>query len=190
MKIYFSVSLSQMDDRTRANCKVIIDYLKSLGHTVIPEEVIEKSQSTYVRQSNDQSLAAQKKLTKLKKLADLIVVEVTKQSLAVGQEVALALSMNKPVIALYDENSAPHILRDEGGDLLLMTAYSQDNLLDVLSQSLEYASSHQDVRFNFFISPAIGSYLDWISQNYKIPRSVYLRNLIEKDMTDNKEYHG
>ena len=81
------------------------------------------------------------------------------------------------------------MLRDEGGDLLLLAPYNDGNLETVLADALDYASSHQDVRFNFFISPAIGNYLDWISKEKKIPRSVYLRNLIEKDMEENEEYH-
>lgn len=189
MKIYFSVSLSRMNGEIRNNCEKIVSHLKSLGHTVIPEEVLNKPSDAYIGQSPHQAMQEQKRLTKLKKMADLIVVEITNPSLGVGQEISLALSMNKPVIAFYHEKTAPHVLRDEGGDLLILSAYNDTNLVNVVEDSVEFAANHQDVRFNFFISPAIGTYLDWISQNYKIPRSVYLRNLIENDMNENKEYN-
>jgi hypothetical protein len=45
-----------------------------------------------------------------------------------------------------------------------------------------------DTRFNFFISPKIGNFLDWIAKKKKLPRAVYLRKLIEDDMDKNKEY--
>ena len=189
MKIYFTVSLSQMDEDLRRNCNRIIKYLKSQGHTVFPEEILEKDSNHYLSQSEKEALRAQRELTKMKKLADLVLVEVSRQSLGIGQEISLALSLGKPVIALYEEGHRPHVLRDEGGDLLVLSPYSNDSLEEVVAGALEYASSHQDVRFNFFISPAIGNYLDWISKEKKIPRSVYLRNLIEKDMEENEEYH-
>lgn len=189
MKIYFSVSLSQMDDQLRKNCIRIIKHLKSQGHSVFPEELLEKDSGIYRSQSEKEAIRAQRELTKMKKLADLVLVEVSRQSLGIGQEISLALSLRKPVIALYEEGHRPHVLRDEGGDLLLLAPYNDGNLETVLADALDYASSHQDVRFNFFISPAIGNYLDWISKEKKIPRSVYLRNLIEKDMEENEEYH-
>jgi hypothetical protein len=55
----------------------------------------------------------------------------------------------------------------------------------VLEKAIEYAINQQEVRF---ISPNIGRYLDWISKVKKIPRSVYLRALIERDMKENTEF--
>lgn len=188
MKIYFTVSLSQMDNHLRRNCQNIIRHLKVQGHTVFPEDILDKDPEFYQSQNEKEAIKAQRALTKMKKLADLVIVEVSRQSLGVGQEMALALSLGKPVIALYEEGHRPHVLRDEGGDLLLLSAYNDENLERVVIDSLNYAASHQDVRFNFFISPAIGNYLDWISKEKKIPRSVYLRTLIEQDMDDNEDY--
>ncbi len=188
MKIYFSVSISQLDEELKVNCNTIVSTMYELGHSVINDAILSKTKNAYESQSTEEAIEAQKSLTKLKKKADLVVVEVSKSSIGLGQEIALALSMNKPVIALYRDGVDPHLLRDEGGDLLLLARYNQKNLRKVLEDAIEYASSHQDVRFNFFISPAIGQYLDWISQSKKIPRSVYLRNLIEKDMEQSEDY--
>jgi len=52
----------------------------------------------------------------------------------------------------------------------------------------EKAREKVDVRFNFYISPEIGRYLDWISQRKKLPRSVFLRGLVERHMHVDKEY--
>jgi len=190
MKIYFTLSLSQTDDHHQTNCKRILDFLKKQKHNVFPEEILQKHSSFYHTQTDKEALTAQRELTKMKKLADLVIVEISRQSLAVGQEINLALSLGKPVIALYEEGHQPHVLRDEGGDLLLLTVYNDKNLEEVVKDALEYASSQQDVRFNFFISPSIGNYLDWISKEKKIPRSVYLRNLIEKSMEADEEYNS
>src|SRR5690554_3682958 len=149
MKIYFSLSLSQMDDNIQRNAKKIVSHLKDLGHSVYPDQIYKKDSEHYQEQSPEESLEAQKELTKLKKIADLVVVEVSKQSLGIGQEIALALSMNKPVVALYEEGNQPHLLRDEGGDLLLLAPYNKKNMEEVLADAVDYAASHQDVRFNF-----------------------------------------
>lgn len=190
MKVYFSTSLSQMTSETENVSKRIVSRLREKKHEVVSYYIFDNKISglSYEKQSRDESLEAQKNITRLKKLADIVVVEVSEPSLAVGQEITIALSMNKPVIALYHNTKHPHILRDEGGDLLLLASYSDDDLEKVLDDALEYAANNQDVRFNFFISPTIGSYLDWISKSKKIPRSVYLRSLIEKDMVENNEY--
>lgn len=191
MKVYFSTSISQMTDQTKSSSMRILAFLKEKEIEVISADFI-KIFTKYGKQwgqSEEQALVAQKNLTKLRKLADVVIFEVTRPSIGIGQEISIALSLNKPIIALYREGATPHILRDQAGDLLILNSYNENNLEDVLKDSLNFAESHQDVRFNFFISPLICRYLDWISLNKKIPRSVYLRNLIEADMLSNSEYN-
>jgi hypothetical protein len=80
----------------------------------------------------------------------------------------------------------PNTGRDESG-----TGESDPGQQPMSDQAVvvfDYLSDTQDVRFNFFISPQIGNYLDWVSKNKRIPRAVYLRRLIEEDMKNNKEY--
>ena len=190
MKIYFSYSLSHSSNNTRDAVKQIINIIENLGHKIFPENIKEKSNAFYIHQNEDEALIAQREIAQLKKNSDIVILEVSGQSIGIGQELAFALSINKPVIALYRADSKPHILRDEGGDSLILVPYKNDDLQLVLEDAIDYASSQQDVRFNFFISPAIGNYLDWISKEKKVPRSVYLRNLIEKNMEENEEYNS
>jgi hypothetical protein len=37
-------------------------------------------------------------------------------------------------------------------------------------------------RFNFSVSPEIKAYLTWVQRTKHIPRSVYVRKLVEKQM--------
>ncbi|MBP7875710.1 hypothetical protein KA012_01815 [Candidatus Woesebacteria bacterium] len=187
MKVYFSTSISKMTDEVRNNCKTIIDVLERSGHKVLSHGILDKNHKFYTDQTEEEALAAHKYLTKLKKQADIILLEVTNQSIGIGQEIATSLTLNKPVIALYQKGFHPHILRDDGGDLLLLNSYTADILPQVVADSIDYAGTHQDVRFNFFISPTIGNYLDELSKEKKIPRSVYLRSLIEADMRKSKD---
>jgi hypothetical protein len=54
---------------------------------------------------------------------------------------------------------------------------------------IDFVSEVQDTRFNFFVSPSIATYLDWVSKEKRVPRSVYLRRLIDQDMSGNDEYN-
>ena len=123
--------------------------------------------------------------------ADLVVVEISYPSTAnVGHELTYALEIGKPVIALYHKDREPMFLRGREDEKLLLFEYSDGDLETVLDSALEYATDVQDVRFNFFISPSIGRYLDWVSKNKRIPRAVYLRKLIEEDMKKSVEFEN
>ena len=190
MKIYFSASISSMDSKAKANYVLIVKTLEDFGHNVIADHVLMRSDNGYDGQEENESLSMQRKLTKWKKQADLVVVEVSKKSFGVGQEIAQAVASNKPVIALYNCQKEPHILTDSGTDLILLIKYDEQNIKNVLQQALDYSSEQQDIRFNFFISPSLIQYLDWVSKTKRVPRSVYLRNLIEEDMNNNEEYNS
>ena len=65
---------------------------------------------------------------------------------------------------------------------LVCEKYTADTLEDIIKDFLNYVQGANDMRFTFFITSEIASYLDKISRNKKIPKSVYLRRLIEKEM--------
>lgn len=122
--------------------------------------------------------------------ADLVVVEISYPSTAnVGHELTYALEIGKPVIAIYHKDREPVFLKGREDEKLLLFEYNDGDLESILDAALEYATNVQDVRFNFFISPSIGRYLDWVSKNKRIPRAVYLRELIEEEMKNNSEYN-
>jgi hypothetical protein len=122
------------------------------------------------------------------KKADICIFEASVPSLAIGHLISMAIEMGKPVIALYKAANIPFFLTGLDDEKIQVIQYELENLKDELSTAIEYASDLQDTRFNFFISPQIGSYLDWVAKNKRVPRAVYLRRLIEEDMRGNKEY--
>lgn len=122
--------------------------------------------------------------------ADLVIAEVSSQSIRVGHEAALALAKNKPVILLHQPNKKPDYFKEMEAERLQLIEYSFENLEEKLKQAITQAYEQQDTRFNFFISPSHQAYLDWIALNRRIPRSVFLRRLIEQHMVQNEEYQG
>ncbi len=186
MKIHFVAAVDgNIDDYTR-----IVRIIEKKNHELITNHYLERKLDEIVSESSAESELYAKKSQLWMKKADVVVFESTKSDASVGYELAVALNLLKPVIVLFHENKGipPHSLKGVSSEKLQILGYDDETLSEMLELALEHASEISDVRFNFFISPTIGTYLDWISKNKKIPRSVYLRNLIERDMEDNEEY--
>lgn len=188
MKIYFTAAVSKVPSDIRANYFLIVKSIEKLGHTVLASHLEGKDENIISKQNEKDALAVQRKMTAWKKQADLIVVEGSIPSFGVGQEISEALAENKQVIVLHITGRKPHVLAVQGESSLYVVEYSQENLKSVLDEYIEYARTRSDTRFNFFISPEIGAYLDWVAKKKRVPRAVYLRRLIENEMKDNKEY--
>ncbi len=188
MKIYFVASIRGRDKYLK-NYELIIKALNDLNYSVI-ENTLRPSIDYVYGLSDEEKVDFYKKVLSDIGKADIVVAEGSFSSMGVGYEISLALEKGKPVIVLYEDGHAPHFLEGVESDKLEIVRYDLENLKNILDDSLKYLAEQQDVRFNFFVSPKIVRYLDWISKNKKMPRAVYLRRLIEKDMEKNKEFEG
>jgi hypothetical protein len=120
--------------------------------------------------------------------ADIIVMEVSGHSMSMGYLISKALEMNKPVIALYTAEHKPIFVKGIVNPKLIFMEYTEENLEKVMAETFVKAKGLIDMRFNFFVSPKILTYLDWVGQKRMIPKSVFLRNLIEREMKKDKEF--
>lgn len=189
MKVYFTAAITNVSKDIKDNYRQIIGRLEKMGHTVIHSDVLLEDESV-VSQPSEVAIANQKKLSKWKKQADVVLVEASTPSFGVGQEITEALSDNKQVVVLYAGKAKPHVLVSQNQEAIYFAEYSKETLPKVLEDYIEYARSNSDTRFNFFISPQIGYYLDWVSRKRKLPRAVYLRRLIEEEMKHNTEFEN
>lgn len=188
MKILFLASIQGKSERVN-DYELVVDSLKKTGNEVISDHVMKNSQNDLDSWSEDQKVDFHKKLFDYIKKADVVVGEVSFPSVSVGYLISMSLDLAKPTILLYKGKSEPNLLSSLASDKLQVINYDKDGVLDnELASSLDYAVQQADVRFNFFISPQIGVYLDWVSKHKRIPRAVYLRKLIEDDFENNKEY--
>ncbi|MGD9129281.1 MAG: hypothetical protein PVJ09_02230 [Candidatus Woesebacteria bacterium] len=194
MKIYFDSSGRGIDKFGKYYQK-IYQLIIDLGHENI-NELIQAEQSKKFRQKfyngkHDEKIKHYKRTINKIKKADVVVLELSVHSLSMGFLLHKALESGTPVIALYHKGFEPHYIMGVENDKLQVLEYSdKDDLKELLKYALNYASDQQDTRFNFFISPKHQNYLDWISRNKRIPRSVYLRDLIESDMNSNEEFNN
>lgn len=186
MKVYFDCSARGAKEHGEYYA-LIYRVIEELGHTHISDyrESLDLSQ---VVNSHDRNTKLFKSSMRSIDKCDVLVLEISTNSLTMGYLMQRALSAGKPVIALHLPGHYPLFAAGNEDEKLQVVEYSKDQITLSLRTALDYAAAQSDVRFNFFISPIIGQYLDWISRNKKIPRSVYLRNLIEEDMVKNPEY--
>lgn len=169
----------------------IVSVLNSDDHTVFADHLINTSQEKLDEMRDEDNVAFHNKILSKIKHSDIIIAECSHESFSVGYLLSYAIELAKPTIIFYSSSSpepnlVPTLL--QSGKILLVKYESIDQLNSLVHEYVDYAKEKVDVRFNFFISPAISRYLDWVSRVKKIPRSVYLRALIETEIKDNKEY--
>lgn len=189
MKIYFTGSLHNKDI-DKSVYRKITEVIEALGHT-INAPVLDLTVEYLNNQSKADRAKYYKKLKKLISRVDVVVGEVSYPStINIGHEVTLALDAGKPIVALYQKGREPGVLQGIDSDKFVLLEYGNGDLKQVLEYGLEEAQEQMDVRFNFFVSPQIGNYLDEIAKKKRVPRAVYLRRLIEADMKKHPDFEG
>ncbi|HCC84529.1 MAG TPA: hypothetical protein DEP87_02510 [Candidatus Pacebacteria bacterium] len=191
MKIFFTAAVQGKNDNNSIY-EYAVTKMKNLGHKVIDAELLlETSVDQLNTWSGSQDLLEfHKRVIEDIKHCDVFVADVTHQRVSTGYWISLALDMGKPTIALCKKGGSNHLLEtlEIIQKFTLYNYNTKEDLGKELPLLLDFAAEQQDTRFNFFISPKHQNYLDWIARYRKIPRSVYLRQLIEQDMANNPEF--
>lgn len=187
MKVFFSSSIHGRD-KYEKNYEAIVKDLKDRGLKVQSDHVLGIDKKRLSEVNDRFRVEYYKKLVYWITEADLVVAEVSHGSISIGHEISLALEKRKNVIALSVKNQGPAIFLALKTDKFQLVSYTLENLHSVLDKAINKARSNTDIRFNFFVSPQINDWLDWISREKRIPRAVYLRELLEKEISRNKDY--
>lgn len=191
MKIYFSASLLYKKERQKIY-EEITRVIENTGNTIIGFDVLSTTAEEVIERSDDTRIESYKKFLRWISSCDEMVVEASFPStLHIGHEISVALEKGKPVIALYQKGSKPFFLTGIQSDKLTLVEYEKiEDLSNRLSKALTDKLEMIDTRFNFYISPEIGRYLDWVAQHKKLPRAVFLRSLLEKSMKSEKDFES
>ncbi|MBI5449674.1 nucleoside 2-deoxyribosyltransferase [Candidatus Gottesmanbacteria bacterium] len=181
MNVYFTASLVGKKDYQK-NYIAIIEYLKSKGHTVQGDHILNTTENQVSLQTREERLTFHRKLEDWIQNCDCMIAETSFPSISVGYEVSLALQYHKPVLILYSIGDPPSLFAHHDDDKLVCEKYTFSNVRETIDDFINYVHGSADTRFTFFITPKIAAYLDKVAQMKKLPKSVYLRHLIEKDM--------
>jgi len=186
MKILFSAS-PKAKTELETEINLIFDTITQLGYSHVDSFIRDVDPKNFYKEKSESSTFFDKVEKSVKK-SEICIFETTVPSLGLGHHIYMALSLGKPVITLYRGENAPLMLSELQESKVQVLQYTNDNIEDILEQAISYAKEQADTRFNFFISPRHSNYLDWIAKNRRVPRSVFLRNLIKQDMEVNEEY--
>lgn len=181
MKVYFSASIHEKDAHVD-NYRKIVEYLKSKGNRVYANHIFNASEESIHESSREEVLHFHTKLENWIKSSDFMVAETSFPSISVGYEISMALRLGKPTLILYSEGGAPSVLSYHKDDRLVTEKYDESTYKHIIDDFITYVEAKADMRFTFFITPDIALYLDEVSKKEKLPKSVYLRQLIEEDM--------
>lgn len=184
MKIYFTGSIVGKKDYLENYLK-IIDVLRNKGFEVISDHIINTSESQIRIETKEDRLKFNAQLEKWIGSADFMIAETSFPSISVGYEISFALSLNKPVLILYSAGDPPSLLAQHQDEKLVCEKYNFKILPNIINNFINYIQGTQETRFTFFITPEIALHLEKVSKKEKLPKSVYLRKLIEKDMEKN-----
>ncbi len=187
MNIYFLASRTQLSIYGE-NYKQIVKSLQNLGHNVDSSYI----QSTSKPDASTSELTVEyKEFNKKITASDLVVAELSfPSSVNIGYRVRLALEKKRHIIGLYLQGKHVPFFETIDSDKFIYEEYSLKNLENTLKQAIDLAMEKSDIRFNFILPPSLIEYLDFISTSERIPRSVYLRKLIEKDREKNSKYQN
>ena len=189
MKIYFSASRLYKEEYSK-NYSKIIKVLKESGCQIADCTKLSPSPKGFVMPETDRKNLYRSMLKDMDK-ADFCVFEASYPStLHIGHEITLAMEKNKPVIVLYIKDHEPILFKGIDDRKIRWIEYNDTNLESLLNNAIEESKKEIDVRFNFFVSPKILVYLDWVAKKRMVPRSVFLRDLIDKEMKKDKEFRG
>lgn len=189
MKVYFNAS-PRFKKENKALVDKIFSSIQDLGYKHTSEFIKSVDVSHFYESDETEVSGFYKKTLRNLKSADIVILEASTPSFAIGYLVSQALNLSKPVIAMHLKGHEPFFIQGSESEKLQLLEYTQDTLLSVLKVALDYASDQQDTRFNFFISPKIANYLDWVAKSKRLPRAVYLRRLIEEHMEGNEEFQN
>lgn len=184
MKVYFTASVVGKPEFIK-NYQKIIDFVKTRGFKIQAEHILAATEESIRLQTREQRLTFQRQTEKWIQDCDFMIAETSFPSISVGYEISLALQNRKPVLILYSVGDPPSLFAFHSDEKLVAEKYTLDTVEETIDEFIQYMRGAADTRFTFFITPQIAAYLDKLSRKEKVPKSVYLRKLIEDYMKAN-----
>lgn len=181
MTVYFTASIVGKK-KYLANYLQIIDAIKSRNFSIISDHIINTTESQIRFETKEARLEFYDQLGRWISACDFVIAETSFPSISVGYEISFALKLGKPVLILYSEGRAPSLLAHHKNEKLVCEKYTPATLQDIIADFVSYIQGTEETRFTFFITPEIALHLESVSKHERLPKSVYLRKLIEKDM--------
>lgn len=121
--------------------KKLLDFLKSLGHTVLTSHVALANVIEMEKGLTASDIFIQD--TRWLKKCDIIIAEVTVPSLGVGYEIGEGLNLNKRILCIYDKQYAPISAMIQGNNHKLLSVESYTSIDEAKSLIKDFLSTFE-----------------------------------------------
>lgn len=183
MKISFAASIRGKEKYGQYYRK-IIEYLTKEGHLV--HHTLSISMKDLATFTASQRIKIFHEFYKRINKSDLLIAECSFPSINVAYEISHGLQQGKSVIILHLKSDDGMLaeLRDPifHSDKISIYEYTEKTLVNILRTSIQLSLPQLDKRFTIILPSSMMAELDNISKKKKIPKAVYIRQLIEKDL--------
>ncbi len=116
------------------------------------------------------------------KNADVVVAEVSMQSMSMGYLINKSLELSKPTLCLHAKGKSPFFLSGIVDSNLIISEYSTSEIKVVVDDAFDYFSGNKDKRFNLMLPPKMLAFLNELSEKEGIAKAEILRTQIRKLM--------
>jgi hypothetical protein len=181
MTIYFSGALAQ-SHLYHKYYQRIVTKLEKMGHTIL-QDTTKVSLTDAINKTDQERIAYYQQVLDWIGQSDLVVLEVSFPStLHIGHELSVAISKGRPVVALYHQGKEPSFFLGLEEEKIFWGEYTDFDLEEIVREGVQYATNQTETRYNLFLSPKHIAHLDAMAKETKMPKSTYLRQLIEDDI--------
>ncbi len=182
MKVYLAASTKGQSKYGEYYSR-IFNHIHKLGHKHLDDSIVnEKPEDFYGAIKKEGSKKYEEMFNEaLRKMreSDVNIFECSEQSFTIGYLVQKSLDLNKPTLALFEENHQPsYFLMGSQDEKLIIQSYNKENIEKVIDTCLDTAVNVADKRFNFFITPSLLAFLNQAAREQGITKSTLIRNLI------------
>ncbi len=166
---------------------LIVSHLQKRGHVVLHsfDTTIEK----LIPLSYPEREAIFMKFYQDLEDCDLVIAECSVQSTQVGFGLSHLRSKGKPVIILSIKGSAGEFMAKgeaySNVENMMVCEYTAETLTEVLDDALDFMEPRLDKRFTIIFPSGLLAKLEEKARKQKLPKAVYIRQLIEKDLQEN-----
>lgn len=128
---------------------------------------------------------------------DVVIIEATERSDGIGIITGLTISLRKPLLLLYNEKKRKGVdtfsAVAKGSDITkrsTVRGYNKETIGQIISDFITESEDMIKAKFYINLPPDINRYLTWWANENGQPKVARLRELVKKDLENNKKWQG
>ena len=120
---------------------------------------------------------------------DVLVTFLSEKSTANGFQIAEAIHTDRHVLALISEGiSSEQFGIEQNRKLITIKQFNEGNVVRIVNEYLDHRKRGNLKRFNFVIPREQIQYLEWVAKRKGQSKSNFVRDLISKQLDQDKDY--